>query len=243
MIDHATIRADDLPSSRDFYRLALERLEFAGDVSDGGDFIEWNDFSLAGATADRPATRRLHVGFAARSRQQVDEWWQTLTEAGHGSAGSPGPRPEYGSAYYGGFVRDPTGNSVEAVHNGPPPEDGRVLDHLWLRVRSLGDSRRFYETFASIVGYEVRPLADRVQIRTSGASFSVVEGDPTANVHLAFAAADGATVDAFHRAGVAAGYASLGEPGERPEYHAGYYGAYLADPDGNNVEAVFHDRD
>jgi hypothetical protein len=50
------------------------------------------------------------------------------------------------------------------------------------------------------------------------------------------------TVDAFHRAGLGAGYTSLGDPGERPEYHAGYYGAFLADPDGNNIEAVFHDR-
>ena len=51
-----------------------------------------------------------------------------------------------------------------------------------------------------------------------------------------------ATVDAFHEAGVAAGYRSDGAPGERPEYHSGYYGAFLLDPDGNNVEAVFHDR-
>jgi hypothetical protein len=49
-------------------------------------------------------------------------------------------------------------------------------------------------------------------------------------------------VDLFHRAGVRAGYASNGGPGERPEYHPGYYGAFLLDPDGNNIEAVFHDR-
>jgi catechol 2,3-dioxygenase-like lactoylglutathione lyase family enzyme len=156
--------------------------------------------------------------------------------------GQPGPRPQYGPDYYGGFVLDPDGNSAEAVHNGPPPSEGRVLDHLWLRVRSLADSRRFFETFAPVLGYAVRPLPDRVQIRTSGATFSVLEGEPTENVHLAFAAPDRATVDSFHRAGLDAGFASLGEPGERPEYHPGYYGAYLADPDGNNVEAVFHER-
>ncbi len=50
------------------------------------------------------------------------------------------------------------------------------------------------------------------------------------------------TVEAFHRAGIQAGYTSLGEPAERPEYHPGYYGAYLADPDLNNIEAVHHDR-
>jgi predicted lactoylglutathione lyase len=79
-------------------------------------------------------------------------------------------------------------------------------------------------------------------IHGDGASFSVVAGEPTENVHLAFGAPDRATVEAFHRAGTEAGFASLGAPGERPQYHPGYYGAYLADPDGNNVEAVFHDR-
>ena len=49
-------------------------------------------------------------------------------------------------------------------------------------------------------------------------------------------------VEAFHRAGVEAGYVSNGEPGERPEYHPGYIGAFLLDPDGQNIEAVFHDR-
>ncbi len=82
----------------------------------------------------------------------------------------------------------------------------------------------------------------RTQIRGSGATFSIVEGPPTENLHLAFAAPDQETVDAFHAAGIAAGYASNGAPGERPEYHVGYYGAFLTDPDGQNIEAVFHDR-
>jgi catechol 2,3-dioxygenase-like lactoylglutathione lyase family enzyme len=242
VIDHVTIRAEDLSDSSRFYRRALELVEFGGDLHEDEAFLEWNDFSLAPASGEKPATRRLHIGFAARSRQQVDEWWQELTRDGYESAGSPGPRPEYGREYYGGFVRDPAGNSVEAVHNGPGPEDERVLDHLWIRVSALPESQRFYRTFAPIVGYEVRQLAGRAQIRTAGASFSLLEGKPTENVHLAFAAPDRETVQAFHQAGVEAGYASLGGPGERPAYHPGYYGAYLADPDGHNVEAVFHDR-
>jgi len=55
-------------------------------------------------------------------------------------------------------------------------------------------------------------------------------------------ALDGATVEEFHRAAVEAGFRDNGAPGERPEYHPGYYGAYVLDPDGNNIEAVFHDR-
>jgi catechol 2,3-dioxygenase-like lactoylglutathione lyase family enzyme len=61
-------------------------------------------------------------------------------------------------------------------------------------------------------------------------------------VHLAFPAADNAAVDAFHRAALDAGYRDHGAPGERAVYHLGYYGAYVLDPDGNNVEVVCHNR-
>jgi catechol 2,3-dioxygenase-like lactoylglutathione lyase family enzyme len=59
-------------------------------------------------------------------------------------------------------------------------------------------------------------------------------------VHLAFPVADAATVDAFHRDALQTGYRDEGAPGPRPEYHPGYYGAFVLDPDGNNVEAVIH---
>ena len=72
--------------------------------------------------------------------------------------------------------------------------------------------------------------------------FSVVAGEPTERVHLAFPAAANESVEEFHRALVAAGYRDNGEPGERPIYHAGYYGAFVLDPDGNNVELVNHNR-
>ena len=73
-------------------------------------------------------------------------------------------------------------------------------------------------------------------------SFSLVAGDPTENVHMAFPAARNETVDAFHRAALEAGYRDHGPPGERPVYHPGYYGAYVLDADGNNVEVVNHNR-
>jgi catechol 2,3-dioxygenase-like lactoylglutathione lyase family enzyme len=92
------------------------------------------------------------------------------------------------------------------------------------------------------VDHTVERYVGRTQIRGSGATFSLVEGPPTENLHLAFEARNGQMVADFHRAGIAAGYASNGEPGERPEYHPGYIGAFLLDPDGHNIEAVFHDR-
>jgi catechol 2,3-dioxygenase-like lactoylglutathione lyase family enzyme len=91
-----------------------------------------------------------------------------------------------------------------------------------------------------------RPLADdtaeQARFRFDDGSFSHVGGTPTECVHLAFAAPDDATVDAFHRTATGAGYRHDGAPGERPACHDGYYGAYVLDPDGNNGEAVNHSR-
>jgi catechol 2,3-dioxygenase-like lactoylglutathione lyase family enzyme len=241
VIDHVTIRLADFEAGRRFYTQALKLLDFAELRTEGDDFVEWNDFSIGPAGAERPATQRLHIAFQAASRDKVDAWWQVMTEAGYRDDGAPGLRPEYSPDYYGAFVIDPGGNSAEAVHHGPARHSG-VLDHLWLRVSDLAASTRFYEAITPTVGHQTGTRGDRTTIDGDGASFTLVEGRPSQNVHLAFAAHDQATVDAFHQAGIDAGYASLGSPGERPEYHPGYYAAYLADPDRNNIEAVFHDR-
>jgi hypothetical protein len=68
----------------------------------------------------------------------------------------------------------------------------------------------------------------------------LLEGERTANIHFAFVARDNATVDAFWQAGTDAGFIDNGPPGERPQYHRGYYASFLLDADGNNVEAVCH---
>jgi catechol 2,3-dioxygenase-like lactoylglutathione lyase family enzyme len=242
VIDHVTVRVPDLDAAGAFYARVFDLLAFAGEPYADAELREWNDFSIARSTPDRPATRGLHVGFAVRSHDQIDRWWRSLTEAGYASDGEPGPRPEYGPDYYGAFVVDPGGNSVEAVLHDETASMSGVVDHVWLRARDLERSTRFYETVAPIVGHAVDRLPGRTRIGGDGPSVSLLAGAPTENVHLAFAAPDRATVQAFHRAGVDAGYRSLGDPGERPHYHPGYYGAYLDDPDGHNVEAVFHDR-
>ena len=240
MIDHVGIRLPDLEVARGFYARTLELLDGPEPFESGG-FVEWNDFAIGEETAERPTTRRLHIGFRADSRRQVDDWWHAMIELGHQDDGPPGPRPAYGPDYYGAFILDPAGNSVEAVNNGPRRQPG-VIDHLWLRSLDLDAASRFYETVCPTVSHTVERYEGRTQIRGSGATFSIVQGQPTENLHLAFEASNKETVDAFHRAGIQAGYASNGAPGERPEYHPGYYGAFLTDPDHHNIEAVFHDR-
>ena len=187
-------------------------------------------------------TRRLHIAFFAPSREVVDVFWRAGVDAGYRDDGAPGPRPQYSPDYYGGFLLDPDGNSVEAVHHGSERETG-AIDHLWIRVADVDAAKRFYELVAPHAGFRVSPSSPRhVHASDENGSFSLVSGTPTENVHFAFAAASDAAVDAFHEDVVGAGYRDNGAPGERPVYHPGYYGAFVLDPDGNNVELVNHNR-
>ena len=121
---------------------------------------------------------------------------------------------------------------------------GGIIDHLWIRVADLIAARRFYETIAPHAGLRLRRITpERVQFAGRSGSFSLVPGAPTENAHLAFPTGDDATVQRFHEAATRGGYRSNGGPGERPEYHPGYYAAYVLDPDGNNIEVVNHHRD
>jgi catechol 2,3-dioxygenase-like lactoylglutathione lyase family enzyme len=238
VFDHVTIRVADRDASERFYATVLATLGIE-QTHRGADFLEWDDLSLA---ADGPVTRRLHIGFVAPSRGHVDEFWRAGTAAGHRDDGPPGPRPQYRDDYYGAFLLDPDGNSAEAVHHGALRRGG-AIDHLWIRVADVAASKRFYETVAPHAGFRLKHDApDRAQFAGASGSFSLVAGPPTEHVHLAFPVADDATVDAFHRDATAAGHRDNGGPGERPVYHAGYYAAFVLDPDGNNVELVNHNR-
>jgi catechol 2,3-dioxygenase-like lactoylglutathione lyase family enzyme len=244
VFDHVTIRVSDRTASERFYETVLGALgrapTYRSDV-----YVAWDDFGLLAADVSSPATTRLHVGFAAPRLELVDAFWRAGVEAGFESDGEPGARPEYGPDYVGAFLVDPDGNSAEAVSHGSL-RSGGTIDHLWIRVVDVVRARDFYAAVAPFAGFELRgePL-DPPRARFSGGngSFSVVaDGEPARNVHLAFPAAHDATVDAFHAALLAAGYVDNGPPGERPDYHAGYYGAFVLDPDGNNVELVNHNR-
>jgi catechol 2,3-dioxygenase-like lactoylglutathione lyase family enzyme len=118
-----------------------------------------------------------------------------------------------------------------------------VLDHISLNVREYAASRRFYEAalaplgatvimeFPNICGFGVAGKPD----------FWVRErGEPSGPMHVAFETLDRNVVHACHEAALAAGGTDNGAPGPRPAYHEHYYGAFVLDPDGNNVEAVCH---
>lgn len=208
---------------------------------EGGGWTAWGSHELF-VFEDPAHTRRLHIAFTAPSREHVDEFWRVGTAAGYESDGEPGPRPQYSDSYYGAFLLDPDGNSAEAVHHDSVAGRG-LVDHLWLRVSDVRASTRFYATIAPWARFFVRPRTpERTQFLGEEDSFSVVSGTPTENVHIAFAADERWFVDEFHRTAVEAGYRDNGAPGERPVYHAGYYGAYILDPEGNNVEVVCHNR-
>jgi catechol 2,3-dioxygenase-like lactoylglutathione lyase family enzyme len=237
VFDHVTIRVSDREASERFYDTVLPLIGLTKSHSDAH-YAEWGDFSLT-AAAEKPVTRGLHIGFFAPSRAEVDAFWRGGQEAGYRDDGAPGPRPEYREDYYGGFLLDPDGNSAEAVHHGLTRE--RWIDHLWIRVADVAASKRFYELVAPFTSFGLRrELPERAGFAGEDGSFTIVRGTPTQNVHMAFPAHDDTVVDAFHRAATEAGYRDNGAPGERPVYHAGYYGAYVLDPDGNNVEAVCH---
>ena len=240
MFDHVTIRVSDREASERFYDTLLGAIGI-DETHSGVDFTEWGDFSLAQSNAWNPVTHGLHVGFGASSPQRVDEFWRVGTAAGYRDDGEPGPRPEYGDDYYGGFLLDPDGNSVEAVHFEGVSSG---VDHLWVRVADVAASKRFYETIAPQARIRLgTDTPERVAFTGEPGSFSVLSGDHvTQDLHIAFPTSENQAVDDFHQAAIEAGYRDNGTPGERPIYHRGYYSAYVLDPDGNNIELVNHNR-
>jgi catechol 2,3-dioxygenase-like lactoylglutathione lyase family enzyme len=115
---------------------------------------------------------------------------------------------------------------------------GRLIDHVHLRVKDLEASKRFYRAVLSAIGLP-NALVEGKGNFYADELFVDVAGSYITHVHLAFQAPDRDAVNAFHRAALGAGGRDNGAPGERP-YHPGYYAAFALDPDGNNVEAVFH---
>jgi catechol 2,3-dioxygenase-like lactoylglutathione lyase family enzyme len=117
---------------------------------------------------------------------------------------------------------------------------GRLIDHVHLRARDLAATQRFYRAVLGALGKKIG--ADDEKVLWCDELWIDALGEDQASathVHLAFQARDQDAVRRFHEAGLAAGGRDNGAPGER-KYHPGYFGAFLLDPDGNNVEAVYH---
>jgi catechol 2,3-dioxygenase-like lactoylglutathione lyase family enzyme len=120
---------------------------------------------------------------------------------------------------------------------------GRLIDHVQLVVKDIAASKRFYRAVFGVLGIPVAGegddhiWADELYISTAQSQAAL--GELTGRVHLAFAGKDRTAVDRFHVEALAAGGRDNGKPGER-SYHPGYYAAFALDPDGNNIEVVYH---
>lgn len=120
---------------------------------------------------------------------------------------------------------------------------GRLIDHIQLVVSDLAASKTFYEAVFGALNIPIGGTADDYfwadELFVSTATSVAAQGKVTGRCHLAFQAQDRAMVDAFYAAALASGGKDNGAPGERP-YHPSYYAAFVLDPDGNNIEAVYH---
>jgi len=195
MFECVTVRGSDLEASRRFYATLL-----------GPD---WGNFEVA--PADGGPTRHLHIAFVAGSQDEVDAFWQRGLDAGYESDGEPGLRPQYDTDYYGAFLLDPDGNSVESVYHGRVRAGAGLIDHLWIGVRDLGASHRFWETVAPALGLRLtgEVPGERFHLAARGRSFALVADGrpPSEHVRLVFPL-------------------PAGEPGFT-----------AVDPDGNTIEA------
>lgn len=120
---------------------------------------------------------------------------------------------------------------------------GRLIDHIQLVVGDLPAAQKFYAAILEVLDIPMGGTGDGFfwadELFVSTADSRAAQGRLTGRHHLAFQAKDRAMVDAFYRAALASGGKDNGPPGERP-YHPGYYAAFVLDPQGNNIEAVFH---
>jgi catechol 2,3-dioxygenase-like lactoylglutathione lyase family enzyme len=168
VFQRVTLHASDLDAATRFYETVLPRIGITSP----------RIFQLAQAVDDNSVTRRLHIGFAANTREEVDAFWNAGVNAGYDDDGAPGPRPQYREDYYGAFLLDPDGNGIEAVHHAHTPAREEI-DHLWIRVADLQAAKQHYAD-------QGLPLVDetpeRVQFGDHRGSFSLVPGTTSENV-------------------------------------------------------------
>jgi catechol 2,3-dioxygenase-like lactoylglutathione lyase family enzyme len=242
MFDHITLRVTDLADATRDFADVLDALDLTQTTSTPSLSV-WGNFALTQTDDEHPIAQRVHVAFIAATPAHVERFGQAGIAAGFADNGPAGPRPSYADDYYAAFLKDRAGNNFEAVHRDRKRPHGNI-DHVAIRVNDVEASTAFYSTIGPAAGLTLRrQTADRAtfSVGDSDGTLTVIAGEPTQDIHIAFAGEDDA-VRRFHADATTAGYRSNGEPGERPRYHAGYYSAYVLDPDDNNIEVVNHHR-
>jgi catechol 2,3-dioxygenase-like lactoylglutathione lyase family enzyme len=242
MFDHVTLRVADLTAATGAFKTVFDELEIEQTTSTPS-FSVWGNFALTQTDEEHPIAQRVHVALIAPSTAHVDRFAQAGIDAGFGDDGPAGPRPQYAEDYYAAFLKDSAGNGFEAVYRDGQRPKGNI-DHVAIRVNDVAASSAFYSTIGAAAGLTIRRQTTdsaAYSVGASDGSLLVIAGEPTQNVHIAFSGDDD-DVRRFHADATATGYRSNGEPGERPRYHAGYYAAFVLDPDGNNIEVVNHNR-
>jgi catechol 2,3-dioxygenase-like lactoylglutathione lyase family enzyme len=185
MFERVVVHASDRAASERFYVRVLSVLGQSATRRDD-ERTTWDAFVVAQAGPGQPVTRGLHIGFAAGSRADVDEFWRVGTAAGYRDDGAPGERPQYTDSYYGAFLLDPDGNSAEAVHHPGVRRPGGAIDHVWIRVADLAAARVDYDARAADTGARVvheRP--DKVRYSTGDGSLTILAGPPTEGADVA----------------------------------------------------------
>jgi catechol 2,3-dioxygenase-like lactoylglutathione lyase family enzyme len=242
MFDHITLRVADLETATNAFAPVLDELAIEQTTSTTA-LSGWGNFALTQTDDAHPIARRVHIAFVAPTPAHVDRFWQAGIDAGFTDDGPAGPRRVYADDYYAAFLKEADGNSFEAVHRDGTRPRGSV-DHIAIRVSNVESSTTFYSTIGAAAGLTLQrqsPDSAAFAVGVSNGSLLIFAGRPTESVHIAFSGKDD-DIRRFHADATAAGYRSNGEPGERPRYHAGYYAAYVLDPDGNNIEVVDHHR-
>jgi catechol 2,3-dioxygenase-like lactoylglutathione lyase family enzyme len=241
VFDHITLRVADLGAAASAFTAVLDELEI-GQTTSTPRLSVWGNFALTQTDEHHPVARRVHIAFIARTPAHVDRFSRAGIAAEFVDE-TPSDSVSHANNCYAVLLRDSDGNSFEAVYRDGERPRGNI-DHVAIRVNDVEASTAFYSTIGAAAGLTIRCQApDRAtfSVGASDGSLLVIAGEPTQNVHVAFTGKDD-NVRRFHADAIAAGYHSNGEPGERPRYHAGYYAAFVLDPDGNNIEVVDHHR-
>jgi catechol 2,3-dioxygenase-like lactoylglutathione lyase family enzyme len=236
MFDHVHLRVGEREASERFYDAVLAALG-VDDTYRTRALSSWDELAISSADSDHPPTAGIELAFAATSREQVDAFWSA---AGTLGAQAPGEGTWGEAACYHAVAADPEGNRVEALHIGGVRTPGRLLERLTVASPDVAAAVRFYGAIAAAAGFH--PVDGGATFAgRDGGELAIVGGAAPRGLHIAFPG-DEEDVRRFHADALAAGYRDNGAPGARPQYHAGYYSAYVLDPDGTNVEVVDHHR-